>query len=259
MKTVKMKLSALKLPERNVRMHTDKQLKEFERSITMFGQIRPIVTDENGVILAGNGLYEALKRMNRTEADVLKVTGLSENQKKKLMLADNKIFGLGVDDLSALDAFLADLKDDLDIPGFDEDLLRSMAAEASAVTEQLQEYGTLDPGEIENIRAAGERKATYMETGLHRRNPGNFPRKRRTGTPFSGTRNPSGGLSYVPTAGVRYGYKAHSFGHGRGDCRENPYPQRVRQRRPRVYVLFRRQGQPVVGAVGFEPDSKRGD
>ena len=168
MKTVKMKLASLKPPERNVRMHTDKQLKEFERSITMFGQIRPIVTDENGVILAGNGLYEALKRMNRTEADVLKVTGLSENQKKKLMLADNKIFGLGVDDLSALDAFLADLKDDLDIPGFDEDLLRSMAAEASAVTEQLREYGTLDPGEIENIRAAGERKENYMANGLPR-------------------------------------------------------------------------------------------
>ena len=166
MKIVKMKLSALKPPERNVRMHTDRQLKEFERSITMFGQIRPIVTDENGVILAGNGLYETLKRMGRTEADVLKVTGLSENQKKKLMLADNKIFGLGVDDLSALDAFLADLKDDLDIPGFDEDLLRSMAAEASAVTEQLQEYGTLDPGEIENLRAARERKESYMETGL---------------------------------------------------------------------------------------------
>ena len=26
----------------------------------MFDQIRPIVVDENGVILAGNGLYEAL-------------------------------------------------------------------------------------------------------------------------------------------------------------------------------------------------------
>ena len=166
MKIVKMKLSSLNAPERNVRMHTDRQLKEFERSITMFGQIRPIVADENGVILAGNGLYETLKRMGRTEADVLKVTGLSENQKKKLMLADNKIFGLGVDDLSALDAFLAELKDDLDIPGFDADLLRSMAAEASAVTEQLQEYGTLDAVEIENLRAARERKESYMETGL---------------------------------------------------------------------------------------------
>ena len=49
-------LSELRRPERNVRMHTDKQLKEFRRSIEMFGQIRPIVVDEDGVILAGNGL-----------------------------------------------------------------------------------------------------------------------------------------------------------------------------------------------------------
>lgn len=53
-------LSELRRPERNVRMHTDKQLKEFRRSIEMFGQIRPIVVDEDGVILAGNGLYETL-------------------------------------------------------------------------------------------------------------------------------------------------------------------------------------------------------
>ena len=49
-------LSELRRPERNVRMHTDKQLKEFRRSIEMFGQIRPIVVDEDGVILAGDGL-----------------------------------------------------------------------------------------------------------------------------------------------------------------------------------------------------------
>ena len=165
MKVVKLPLSDLKKPERNVRMHTEKQLKEFVRSIEMFGQIRPIVVDEDGTILAGNGLYEALKRMGQEKADVLKVTGLSGNQKKKLMLADNKIFGLGVDDLESFDAFLEELKDDLDIPGFDEELLQSMVAEASAVTERLQEYGTLDTEEIEEIRAARERKETLMASG----------------------------------------------------------------------------------------------
>ena len=45
-------------PEKNVRIHTEQQLREFERSVRMFGQIRPIVVDENNVILAGNGLYE---------------------------------------------------------------------------------------------------------------------------------------------------------------------------------------------------------
>lgn len=162
MNVVKMPLSTLKRPERNVRMHTEKQLKEFERSVSMFGQIRPIVVDDERTILAGNGLYETLLRMGWEEADVLQMKGLTENQKKKLMLADNKIFGLGVDDLDSFDAFLIDLKDDLDIPGFDEDLLKSMVSQAGEVTEKLQEYGTLDESEIEEIKAARERKDLYM-------------------------------------------------------------------------------------------------
>ena len=51
MKVIKKPLTELRRPDRNVRMHTDKQLKEFRRSVEMFGQIRPIVVDEDGVIL----------------------------------------------------------------------------------------------------------------------------------------------------------------------------------------------------------------
>lgn len=164
MNVVKMKLSALKRPERNVRMHTEKQLKEFERSVTMFGQIRPIVVDDDLTILAGNGLYETLLRMEWEEADVLKMSDLTENQKKKLMLADNRIYGLGIDDNSTLDAFLAELQNDLDIPGYDEEILQSMMAEASEVTDQIKEYGILDPVEVQEINSAKERKAQMIES-----------------------------------------------------------------------------------------------
>jgi ParB-like chromosome segregation protein Spo0J len=164
MNVTKIKLTALRRPERNVRMHTEKQLKEFERSVNMFGQIRPIVVDDELTILAGNGLYEALIRMGWDEADILQVSGLTENQKKKLMLADNKIYGLGVDDHTTLDAFLAELQGDLDIPGYDENILRSMVSEASAVTEEIQQYGLLNSVEIQEIADAKERKAQIMES-----------------------------------------------------------------------------------------------
>ena len=62
MKVIKKPLTELRRPERNVRMHTDKQLKEFRRSVEMFGQIRPIVVDEDGVILAGNCCPSAAQR-----------------------------------------------------------------------------------------------------------------------------------------------------------------------------------------------------
>lgn len=172
MNVVRMKLSALKRPERNVRMHTEKQLVELERSVKMFGQIRPIVVDDGLEILAGNGLYDTLLRMGWEEADVLKMEGLTENQKKKLMLADNKIYGLGVDDLESFDIFLEELKDDLDIPGFDENLLRSMVSQAGEVSKKLQEYGTLDDSEIEEIKAARERKDLIMASGVSQNDSG---------------------------------------------------------------------------------------
>ena len=163
MNVITMPISELKRPERNVRIHTDKQLKDFERSIRMFGQIRPLVVDETNTILAGVGCFETLCRMGATEAAVYKVSDLTESQKKKLMIADNKIYGLGIDNLETFDSFLKELSDDLDIPGFDESILQSMVAEAEEVTDKIMEYGSVDDSEIESLKAAKARKEALME------------------------------------------------------------------------------------------------
>ncbi len=163
MKIIKMKLADLVKPEKNVRIHTEQQLKEFQRSITMFGQIRPIVIDENNVILAGNGLYDTLVAMGKDTADVYRYDNLTENQKKKLMIADNKIFNLGIENLETLYSFLEDLDGDLDIPGFDEEILKQMVSEAEDITSKISEYGTLDEEEIRNIRENGERKDRQIQ------------------------------------------------------------------------------------------------
>ena len=163
MEIITMKLVDLVKPEKNVRIHTEQQLKEFQRSVKMFGQIRPIVVDENNVILAGNGLYETLIAMGKETADVYKYNNLTENQKKKLMIADNKIFSLGIENLDTLNSFLEDLQGDFDIPGFDEDILKQMVSEAEDVTEKLSEYGTLDDEEIQSIKESGERKEQQIQ------------------------------------------------------------------------------------------------
>ena len=152
MKIVKMKLSELKRPEKNTRMHSDKQIAEFKRSVQMFGQIRPIVIDENNVMLAGNGLYDTLLALGYETADCYVVTGLSENEKKKLMLADNRIFDLGVDDMSVFEEFLKDLGDDLDIPGFDEELLSTLVSDPAVVDEAMASYGVVPDDRKEEIR-----------------------------------------------------------------------------------------------------------
>ncbi|MEG1513788.1 MAG: ParB/Srx family N-terminal domain-containing protein [Clostridia bacterium] len=158
MKLVKKMLSDLRRPERNVRLHTDRQLKELRRSIEMFGQIRPIVVDENNVMLAGNGLCEALLSMGWKEADCHVVTGLSEKQKKKLMLADNKVYTLGSDDMAAFDAIIAELGGDSDIPGFDPQLIETLMASMSGVDEMLSSYGTFDDNSRDSMQTREARK-----------------------------------------------------------------------------------------------------
>ena len=154
MKVTKYNLDDLKPAEKNIRMHPEAQIKEYKRSLQKFGQVKPLTIDDNNVILTGNGMYIAMRALGWTEAYCNKITGLSENDKKKLMMADNRIFNLGVDNISVFDEILAELSDDLDIPGYDDDFLKSLLMDDSDMTEKLSEYGTIDPQEAEDIKNA---------------------------------------------------------------------------------------------------------
>lgn len=59
-------------------------------SIRQCGYVAPIIVDEEGVILAGHTRYKALQKVGYTEAQVVVKEGLTEEQKKKYRLLDNK-------------------------------------------------------------------------------------------------------------------------------------------------------------------------
>lgn len=158
MKVIKVKLEELHPSDINIRMHPARQIKEYIRSVEMFGQIRPIVIDETNTIIAGNGLYLAMKEMGLDSAECYQVKGLTKKQKEKLMLADNKVYELGAMDNSAFDKILQDLEDDLDVPGWDEDLLRTITASAHQVAVEINSYGTFDEATTEPIRKNEERR-----------------------------------------------------------------------------------------------------
>ncbi len=156
MNITRLPLSVLKKPEKNVRLHSSKQIEEFKRSIEMFGQIRPIVVDDQYTILAGNGLYEALSALGRTEADCYVVAGLSMSEKKKLMLADNRIFSLGIDDMQAFDEIIAELNNDFDIPGYDPDLLKTLTIDLGGADDLLSGYGIISDDTKADMQRASD-------------------------------------------------------------------------------------------------------
>jgi hypothetical protein len=145
-------VSELRTPERNVRIHPEPQLAELARALTMFGQTRPIVVDEKNTILIGNGLHSAMQRVGMTQASVYRMEGLSSAQKHRLMLSDNKIYQLGLDDYDSIMALVKNISEQsnqLDVPGFDDDVLRTLlAGDAAATQAALDAFGVLSPEEI---------------------------------------------------------------------------------------------------------------
>lgn len=166
MKIQKIKLAELKPLETNVRKHGENQIKELIRSINQFGQTRAIVIDDDNNILIGNGLYEAMVKAGLEEAFIYRKKGLSEIEKKKLILADNKTYSLGADDYENIEAYLEEItaSGDFEIAGFDEDVLRNLMREAEEVLQDVQSYGVLDPGIIEKKQQVAESRANNDDT-----------------------------------------------------------------------------------------------
>ena len=165
MKITVKKLADLRKPAHNIRRHSDKQITEYIRSIEMFGQIKPLVVDEHGEIIAGNGLFEALTRMGRETCDCYVVTGLTDVQKKKLMMADNKVYELGFTDTDAIEQLVKELDGDTDVPGWDADLLKMLDSTIEEADEIVNDYGSFPDTEVANMnRRPVEEHIPYADT-----------------------------------------------------------------------------------------------
>ena len=145
MKLENKKIIELKPLAQNVRKHNDNQINELIRSVKQFGQTRAIVIDEDNNILIGNGLYLALVKMGVEDCQCYKITGLTEIQKKKLVLTDNRVYSLGSDDYAAINDYIREITvaGDFDIAGFDESILQGMTISDEENESLMQDYGKI--------------------------------------------------------------------------------------------------------------------
>jgi DNA modification methylase len=113
----------------NSRKHSDDQVTQIAASIKEFGWTNPILVDGDNGIIAGHGRIMAAKKLNMTEVPVIELAHLSKEQRKALIIADNKL-ALNSDwDSNLLAIELKDLQDlgfDLNLTGFNADELANI-------------------------------------------------------------------------------------------------------------------------------------
>ena len=114
MEIIKMPIKDIKPYPNNPRKNDDAVAAVME-SIKQCGYCAPIVVDEDGVVLAGHTRLKALKKLGRKEAEVCVKTGMTEEQKKKYRLLDNKAGEVANWDIEKLAVEL----EGLDFGGFD--------------------------------------------------------------------------------------------------------------------------------------------
>lgn len=108
----------------NPRIHQNRQIRQIVESIKEFDFNNPILIDENDVIIAGHGRLLAARHLGLSRVPVIKLTHLTEAEKRAYRIADNKLTENGEWDVDLLklefvELEMLDLDFSLDITGFD--------------------------------------------------------------------------------------------------------------------------------------------
>lgn len=123
MKIEKVKIDDLKPYENNAKLHPQEQIDEIKKSIEEFGNNDPIAVDENNIIIEGHGRYLALQQLGYKHVEVIRLSHLTEEQRKAYTLVHNKLTMNTGFNMELLMLELNEIQDiDMRLLGFEEEL-----------------------------------------------------------------------------------------------------------------------------------------
>jgi len=120
--------------ERNARTHSDLQVSQLARSINEFGFTNPVLVDEQNRVIAGHGRMLAATKLGMPVVPCMVIAGLTDVQRRALILADNKLAMNAGWDVDLLSSELGSLK----LEGFDLDMTGFSIEELGALFEEKQ-------------------------------------------------------------------------------------------------------------------------
>ena len=113
----------------NSRTHSDAQVTQVAASIKEFGFTNPILVDESNGIIAGHGRLMAAQKLGLDEVPTITLSGLTDAQRRAYVIADNQLAlnsGWDLDTLKVEVERLTEVEFDIDLLGFDEDMLSAL-------------------------------------------------------------------------------------------------------------------------------------
>jgi ParB-like chromosome segregation protein Spo0J len=85
------RLSELRPFEGNARRHSRKQLAQISASIQKFGFTNPVLISDDDQILAGHGRLEAAKSLGMSDIPTVRLSQMTEVDRRAYVIADNKL------------------------------------------------------------------------------------------------------------------------------------------------------------------------
>jgi DNA modification methylase len=155
-------LVSLRPARRNARTHSKAQIRQIAASIKRFGFVNPILIDAEDTVIAGHGRLAAAKHLGLAEVPTLRITHLSQAERRAYALADNQLALLADWDIPLLSLEiqeLATLDIDLEVIGFPAPYVDSLLADRAC---QADEVPGPAPG------PAVSRRGDLWELGPHR-------------------------------------------------------------------------------------------
>jgi len=123
----------------NSRTHSEEQVAQIAASIREFGFTNPVLIDKANNLIAGHGRVLAARKLKMDVVPAIIVTGLDENRRRALVIADNQLALNAEWDEEKLVAELQSMSVDMQkLTGFSEDELLAMLkpAEIEGLTDE---------------------------------------------------------------------------------------------------------------------------
>lgn len=114
-------LEKLRPYERNAKKHGPGQIEKLKASIIEFGFLTPCLIDSDYNLIAGHGRVMAAKELGIKTVPCVFIEGLTDEQRRAYILADNRLGELGEWDMELVSDELENLRDnglDIDLTGF---------------------------------------------------------------------------------------------------------------------------------------------